>query len=486
VWDLRQKRSIITIRNSARMNVRTSGLAWNPSAGVQLAVCYSNYPVAEIWDLRQSMTPKVKLENFHTGSILALDWCPSDPSVLLTVGEDARMASWNPSTGAFLYEYQTSNVAFDIQWSPKLPNIISTCSYDGKVNIESINTTGPHHVPAWMGKPTGGSFGFGGKLVSWGFDAPPVQPPTGTGAPVMPPRVQPRIQIQQLVTDPEVLDKAAGLQQILKEGNFPNFCAYKIAHAGGDEGEKTIWTFMKILFEDEQNQRYLLLKELGFEPPATSDIVMPQPSVPVIPDISAEDFFNSQQFPSPEPEKPAEGALENTTALSQALDGVEGKEDGATSTSAGAPALSPSKPFVEDADDKAIRQALVFGDFKAAVAKCLQSNRMADAIVFASFGPPQLWEETRAVYFEKHRMPFIRNIMKNVSNQTLDAMIKESDLANWKETLAICITYTATDKYRQLVNLLGQRLEEAGKNIPAVVCYICSSNIDKAVSKQAK
>jgi protein transport protein SEC31 len=54
VWDLRQKRSIITIRNSARMNVRASGLSWNPAAGVQLAVCYNNYPVAEIWSVQRN------------------------------------------------------------------------------------------------------------------------------------------------------------------------------------------------------------------------------------------------------------------------------------------------------------------------------------------------------------------------------------------------------------------------------------------------
>jgi protein transport protein SEC31 len=54
-------------------------------------------------------------------------------------------------------------------------------------------------------------------------------------------------------------------------------------------------------------------------------------------------------------------------------------------------------------------------------------------------------------------------------------------LSQWKETLAVCITYTTTSKYRALVNQLAGRLEEEGQNVSAVVCYICASNIDKAI-----
>lgn len=512
VWDLRQKRSIITIRNSARMNVRASGLAWNPAAGTQLAVCYSNYPVTEIWDLRQSMTPKLKLEGVHSGSILSLDWCPNDPSVLMTVGEDARMASWNPLTGALLHEYTTSGqVAFDVKWSPKQPNLLSTSSYDGKVNVLSIDTTGPSHVPAWMTKPVGTAFGFGGKLVSFGLDKPAAAATPTAAGPTSPHKPAasvaplPTVQIQQLVTDPDVLDKAAGLQQILQQGDFPTFCSEKIVAAGSDEDEKTIWTFMKILFEDGANQRYLLLKELGFEPPASSDIAVPEPAAPVpVPDavepvqpvqpveptthtMSEEDFF-AQEFPAPPEEAAAQSALDANGDLAAAIDGIDdtkeadAKDDSANGAvaSASTPAAA-AQPFVEDADDREIRQALVFGDFKAAVTKCLAVGRMADAIIFASFGPPPLWEETRAQYFASHRMPFIRDTMKNVSNQSLEEMIDQSQLDRWKETLAICITYTTTQKYRELVNQLADRLESANRPIPAVVCYICSSNIDKAI-----
>ena len=128
-------------------------------------------------------------------------------------------------------------------------------------------------------------------------------------------------------------------------------------------------------------------------------------------------------FPTPQP---TEGSPEPTgldgaaSGLRDALAGIGEEKDGSAddaAAGAGASGSCGDKPFVEDSADKAIRQALVFGDFKAAVTKCLETGRMADAIVFASFGPPQLWEETRKEYFKQHKSPFIRHVMKSVAQE---------------------------------------------------------------------
>ena len=145
---------------------------------------------------------------------------------------------------------------------------------------------------------------------------------------------------------------------------------------------------------------------------------------------------------------------------------------------------------VLDDDEAEIRHALIYGDFTSAVQRCLQTGRLADAIIFSSFGPSNLWEETRAHYFSVHPHPFIRNVMKNVSSSHLEEMVASSPLlasdpssatSSWKETLAILITYTTTERYRALVNQLAERLEAAGQSLPALICYMCSSNVDRSV-----
>jgi hypothetical protein len=60
---------------------------------------------------------------------------------------------------------------------------------------------------------------------------------------------------------------------------------------------------------------------------------------------------------------------------------------------------------------------------------------MADAIVFASFGPPQLWEETRKEYFKQHKSPFIRHVMKSVAQEVrgTHAQTQSDSLIVWTE-----------------------------------------------------
>ncbi len=56
--------------------------------------------------------------------------------------------------------------------------------------------------------------------------------------------------------------------------------------------------------------------------------------------------------------------------------------------------------FLSDVDGL-ITQALLIGDYEAAVNLCLHDNRMADAIILAIAGGPELLAETQKKYFSK-------------------------------------------------------------------------------------
>lgn len=51
--------------------------------------------------------------------------------------------------------------------------------------------------------------------------------------------------------------------------------------------------------------------------------------------------------------------------------------------------------------DGLITQALLTGDYEGAVELCLHDNRMADSIILAIAGGPELLEKTQKKYFAK-------------------------------------------------------------------------------------
>ena len=501
----------------------------------RLAVAYQNHPVCEVWDLRQPMTPNTKLEGFHTNGILGVEWCPHDQRILLTAGEDGRMGVWDPVNGHLLTEYATggSGSTYDIVWSPHMKSVFGTTSFDhyGGVSVRSLPAAGSH-VPSWIKRPSGGAFAFGGKFVTVTPAAvDPTPPAAGTQPP--PPPASTQVMVTTLSLEPQLLALAEQFQQVLQSNDFMGFCEHKQQTATSDE-ERQTWTFMKILFEDEQKQRFLLLKELGFDPPQGSDplaggsgvkdkvaAVQQQTAVAgatsamsASAELMTEDQFFGGDFnsggdplhPSEHEEKNANGTHPQTEEIKDngrdaavdanhtELDGVSAvrKSSAAAASSTPAKAYDPKNSYrsfaVDDEDESAIRHALIYGDFAAAVQRCLATGRVADAIVFSSFGPPQLWEETRNHYFATHPHPFIRNVMKSVSAAQLEDLVNNAPLlpsaasvSSWKETLAVLITYTTTDRYRSLVNQLADRLEAQGLLLPALLCYMCSSNVDKAV-----
>lgn len=62
-----------------------------------------------------------------------------------------------------------------VSWSPHIPAVVATCSFDRKVQLFSMNgaKTSNGRAPTWHRRAAGASFGFGGRLVSFskGADA---------------------------------------------------------------------------------------------------------------------------------------------------------------------------------------------------------------------------------------------------------------------------------------------------------------------------
>jgi protein transport protein SEC31 len=155
-----------------------------------------------------------------------MDWCIHDPEMLLTTGEDSRTLLWNPSNGRVLSEVQSYGNSFDVQWNPHLASIFATCSFDteGHVNISSLHSAGPEHVPRWLARPAGASFGFGGKLVAYGLEKSSSDPKKAPDA-----KPSTKLHLSQISSDPTLLQLAQQFQTVIAQGDWTGFCANKVS-----------------------------------------------------------------------------------------------------------------------------------------------------------------------------------------------------------------------------------------------------------------
>ena len=191
VWDLKRQRPVISFTdpNSRR---RCSALQWNPEVATQLIVASDDdrSPSLQIWDLRNSISPAREFVG-HSKGVLAMAWSKADPGLLLTCGKDNRTLCWDTDAGEVLAELPaSSNWNFDVQWSTTTPGVLSTSSFDGRVGLYNLQQAagagagaqvtdqygvaqpGPKQpmkrAPAWMRRPCGATFGFGGQLAGFG------------------------------------------------------------------------------------------------------------------------------------------------------------------------------------------------------------------------------------------------------------------------------------------------------------------------------
>eukprot|EP00063_Salmo_salar_P007719 XP_013982554.1 PREDICTED: protein transport protein Sec31A-like isoform X4 [Salmo salar] len=300
IWDLRKNDLIIKVSDHSN-RMHCSGLEWNPEVATQLVLASEDdrMPVIQIWDLRFATSPLKVLEN-HTRGVLAIAWSLADPELLLSCGKDNRILCWNPNTAEVLYELPTSTQwCFDIQWCPRNPAVLSAAAFDGHISIYSImggssqafsqtqadtistsfgnmdpfgmgQTLPPLQLsqpspasttitplkkpPKWIRRPVGASFAFGGKLVSLENIKPNPQQPQQPTAHV--------VHISQVITETTFLERSAQLQATLAAGSFIVFCQEKMDSAQ-NEFEKTVWSFLKVNFENDARGKYLEL--LGYK-----------------------------------------------------------------------------------------------------------------------------------------------------------------------------------------------------------------------------
>jgi protein transport protein SEC31 len=557
VWDLKRQRPVISFTdpNSRR---RCSAMQWNPEVATQLIVASDDDRSCslQIWDLRNSISPAREFVG-HSKGVLAMAWSKADPGLLLTCGKDNRTLCWDTDAGEILAELPaSSNWNFDVQWSTTTPGVLSTSSFDGRVGLYNLQQASAPSIgsgavdqygvaqpapkqpmkraPAWMRRPCGATFGFGGQLAGFGVRvaAPAVgegeeaaaDKPSGTAVSVM------------RVATTETAAVSFEFEGAVSAGNnesLKGFCDAKRDETMGGEDEET-WGFLGILFEDDARRE--LLKHLDFgealiakeaaavaavaaatakadaenaaeaEAAAAAAADAAAAAAP-LPPVDGNAFFENlapaaaapASPPPPPPVDDGMGFFDDLDAnggvpkppsapsappppapIAEAPEAVAARRAAEfRAAAAAAAALEPAE--IMDASDALVQRALVVGDYRGAVDACVAAGRHADALVLASVGGAELWEETRAAHIAANaRKPYMR-VAKAVVSDDLGALVSSRSLAKWRETLAILCTYAPAEEWGSLAGVLAGRLAAAGDAHAATLCNVCAGDVDAAV-----
>ncbi|GMP41388.1 hypothetical protein CsSME_00011514 [Camellia sinensis var. sinensis] len=455
VWDLRKQKPVISFQDSNRR--RCSVLQWHPDVATQLIVASDDdsSPALRLWDMRNIMSPVREFVG-HTKGVIAMSWCPSDSSYLLTCAKDNRTICWDIVSGEIVSELPAgTNWNFDVHWYPKIPGVISASSFDGKIgiyNIEGCSRFGigegfgagdtlwafilvvflifylydaaPLRAPKWYKCKAGVSFGFGGKLVSC------CSKDSATGAS--------EVYVHNLVTENSLVSRSSEFEAAIQNGERSSLrllCDKKSQESESEDDRET-WGFLKVMFEDDGTARTKLLSHLGF-------------SLPIDAKDTLQDDLSQEA-----------GSVSNVDEMQQEIDGQEESAD--------------------ESFNDAVQRALVVGDYKGAVALCISANKVADALVIAHVGGALLWESTRDQYLKMSHSPYLKVVSAMVNNDLM-SLVNTRPLKTWKETLALLCTFAQREEWTLLCDALASRLMAAGNTLAATLCYICAGNIDKAV-----
>ena len=443
IWDLRQSKLWCQI-NCEGNGGPVSALGWNPSQGMHLMTASSDdrNPVLKLWDLRTSTSVPLATMGGHSEGILGMHWCPHDDSLLVSCGKDNQTFLWDvPSlkviaeipnddeadpdggitqqmSSSELYDHGLSTSQqrrYDVQWSPIRKGILSTCSFDRKVQIHSVigAATKCGRPPKWMKPASGVSCGLGGSVVSFAS-------------------THKLVSISSFVEQEALREAAMAFETATANGNYSGF-SYEMAQSAAKAGNATesqIWGIMQCIFEE--NAREKLLFYLGFD---ANDI----------------------------------------QAAAMNFDLVEDAKEGTESFSTG------DKVMMSASAENIVHKSLLVGNFEAAVECCFRSGNLADALVLASCGGPELWSKTQARYFASQaaKRPFL-SVVSSVVHNTLEKFVVASNPNQWHETLAILCTYATSDDFVPLCETLGDHLENSGDVANASIVFMCAMNLEKA------
>jgi protein transport protein SEC31 len=434
--------------------------------------------------------------------VLSLSWCPQDPDLLLSSGKDNRTLCWNPQTGQAYGEFPVvTNWTFQTRWNPHNPNFFATASFDGRISIQTVQSTRTDtaraiadqnqaldgedffakaqtqpqvsnfslpKAPKWLERPCGASFGFGGRVISVGL--------------IEKGKRASKIKITPFEVDEAVAKSTETFENALKEGDLRSICETRASQAASDE-EKADWKVIEALISE--NPRKDLIEYLGFQDQADE----------AADKLAQLGLDKEDDEVNGESAKESRGSGAKKHKRLQSMFDANPEADNFLSDLAASKGAKTNNPFQifngsETEADKGITRALLLGNFEKALDVALKEDRMSDAFMIAICGGQKCIEKAQEHYFSKQTDgPNYIRLLASIVGKNLWDVVHNADLSSWKEVMAALCTFADDNEFADLCEALGDRLEEQIRNTEdkslrkdASFCFLAGSKLEKVVA----
>lgn len=298
VWDLKQSRQVISIRNP-RGRLSCSSIAWHPDIATQIVItCDDDDSTgAVLWDLRNATAPIKTFSHHSPKGVVSASWSTFDTDLLLTSSKDMRTVVVSVSTGEVVVDSpQSSDWNFDVKWSPRVPGLYLASSHEGRLSVSSIlsassspsvssetasalaesfgetagdfqsgmatqspRTTESQRVvynvrkpPKWLRRPSVVSFAFGGLTASVSAKQSP-KVSIGTTAQAFPKFSNSMAKLDAILMDVNAEDPKPVIEWCKKQ-----------SEDASSQRDKLAWEVLSILFQTDSRRK--VVEYLGFKP----------------------------------------------------------------------------------------------------------------------------------------------------------------------------------------------------------------------------
>jgi len=518
IWDLRKKSAILSFTDNGR-RAKWRSASWDPSEPTLLvtAADEDENPVV-LWDLRSIQLPRYF--NGHKRGVWCTSWNQNDSSLLVTSGKD-RTLCWNPSTMEIRCEIRTtapqmpapqmptpanpfggvgeSQEYWDSSalWAPNMPGTLALCSYGSnkpKISLVPLSDPSPsvqpapiaiaekqpaalQPVPAWMKRPVGCAFGFGGKIAVFRKDAKTVE-------------------LHKCDVDTALVERAERFRGATTSDGLFDFCQKKAAEAKTEE-ERDLWNMFSL--HNGPNIRADLLKFLGYDKQKINEeldaalkkfeeegkeVKKEAPAEPEKKDVEIKEETPEEEKKKEDEDQASEYFGDDQASVFDSIAAQKPVEQPKKEEEKPKKEEEEEEEIVLDAsgDDAVITHALLVGEYDKAAHYCMSIGRDADALVIASYGGRELFENIRDDYCKRAWMPAGMKFVMMLLSNTLKSLVQRTAIAHWKAALAALCTYASKEELPILACQLGDRLREANNLTAATLCYITASNLGRVVS----